>query len=497
MPQPSRTHIFFAIFSLIAGGILGATLYAKNISEAQSVTPPQISKVTVTDLQASSTLINWTTDSNSDSVVTFGISKGLGTAKDPNPSATTHQVILPDLEPATAYFFRVSSADAVGNRSFSATYQFTTPGTQPIPGLSAIQNADQRLLTEKVSEILSKVTDPKALEIIAQKVQAQGEAELTPPRILGEPHIDVATDQATLSWDTDKEANSVINFAAEGQYQSGGSYSRTEGDAGNYTMKHAVTLYGLTPSTVYHFQISSKPSVGPEAHTDDLTFITKSILPQIFGIHLQKVEQDSATLVWSTQVPAGALVEYTNLGTKETKSIGDPSFQLTHTIRLPDLKFRSPYEAVIKARTQSGDEIAGQPVRFTTTKDDTPPIISNVANESTLYPGTDVKVQTIVSWDTDELSACQLFYGEGLAVSAENAQSLSIETGFELKHTQVITEFAPSTVYKFWVECRDRNENKSKSEDFVLFTPDQQKSIIDIILENFQGTFGWIKNIGK
>ena len=38
-------------------------------------------------------------------------------------------------------------------------------------------------------------------------------------------------------------------------------------------------------------------------------------------------------------------------------------------------------------------------------------------------------------------------------------------------------------------------EDGHLSEDFVLFTPEKEKSIIDIILENFEGAFGWIKNI--
>jgi hypothetical protein len=65
------------------------------------------------------------------------------------------------------------------------------------------------------------------------------------------------------------------------------------------------------------------------------------------------------------------------------------------------------------------------------------------------------------------------------------------------EHVRVVTEFLPSTVYKFWVECDDRSDNSERSEDFVLFTPEKEKSIIDIILENFEGTFGWVKNIGK
>jgi hypothetical protein len=60
----------------------------------------------------------------------------------------------------------------------------------------------------------------------------------------------------------------------------------------------------------------------------------------------------------------------------------------------------------------------------------------------------------------------------------------------------VITDFAPATVYQFWLNCTDEaREYRIQSENFVLFTPIQEKNIIDLILENFESTFGWVKNI--
>jgi hypothetical protein len=47
------------------------------------------------------------------------------------------------------------------------------------------------------------------------------------------------------------------------------------------------------------------------------------------------------------------------------------------------------------------------------------------------------------------------------------------------------------------MDCADEAGNTSKSDDFVLITPIKEKNIIDIILENFQGTFGWVNKIGK
>jgi hypothetical protein len=89
-----------------------------------------------------------------------------------------------------------------------------------------------------------------------------------------------------------------------------------------------------------------------------------------------------------------------------------------------------------------------------------------------------------------------MHYSEGLA-GAEDAIETDKNTEPTVDHVRVLTEFRPSTVYKFWVMCEDRSDNETRSEDFVLFTPEKEKSIIDIILENFEGTFGWVKNIGK
>jgi hypothetical protein len=162
------------------------------------------------------------------------------------------------------------------------------------------------------------------------------------------------------------------------------------------------------------------------------------------------------------------------------------------------LEFGTRYQATVFATNEAGDETAGKPFVFITVRDVIPPQISKVTNESTLYPSEDTKVQTIITWQTDEPANCTVSYTQGL-VHDENNQgdSLPTETNPLTDHTQVIVGFAPATVYKFWVICADPSGNESKSDDFVLITPIKEKNIIDIILENFQGTFGWVNKIGK
>ena len=64
-------------------------------------------------------------------------------------------------------------------------------------------------------------------------------------------------------------------------------------------------------------------------------------------------------------------------------------------------------------------------------------------------------------------------------------------------HTQVVVGFAPASVYKFWMVCHDVANNQSQSDDYVLITPTKEQNIVDLILANFQGTFGWVNKIGK
>jgi hypothetical protein len=61
---------------------------------------------------------------------------------------------------------------------------------------------------------------------------------------------------------------------------------------------------------------------------------------------------------------------------------------------------------------------------------------------------------------------------------------------------EVVVDFAPATVYQFYVTCADEAGNSIRSENFVLFTPIQERNIIDLIIENFEATFGWVRNIG-
>lgn len=460
-------------------------------------TPPLLTAVKIGEVTESSAVITWKTDELADSLINFGLDKQYGIVRDPLPNKKNHEIKITGLDSSTSYHFRAISSDPTGNQTITSGFTFTTKGTQNITGISRVQSQEQRALVEKSYALLDKITDPEALALISAKLGDVAKEIVNPPSIISEPRTKVGTDWVEISWHTDKEANSMVSLATESEFSTASSYTFRSGNETDRVMTHLVMIPNLKPATVYHFQVSSRGAVGDAGTSDDAVFTTKSILPQISDVTLKKVEDVSATISWSTNVPTSALIEYKNIQTGEMRSAGVPAFLTNHTVQLKNLAFGASYSAIVKAENEAGDKIQSAPLTFTTIKDEVPPVISRVTNESTLFPGAEAKIQTIVSWDTDELSLCQFSYRQGLATSGNDTEAQGKEVDFATHHVQVVVEFAPSTVYKFWVECSDRSGNRARSEDFVLFTPEKEKSIIDIILENFEGTFGWVKQIGK
>ena len=485
-----RARYFISITILVFGISVAAVLVRRALADAS----PQVTNVTIADVGATSTTVTWTTNVKTDSFVDFSQDTNYCGVRNSGDFTTAHTLVIPNLDPLTAYFFRIRATDAMSNQSFSGDYTFTTTSSLALPNLNKITNPQQQSLAAKAISAIQQVTNPQALSAVAQAVNTQAQANVGPPKILGNPQIDIGTDQATITWNTDQDADGSVYIASEAEYNQNPAvpYPRKETDTNPNGQAHTVTLLGLTPSTTYHYKVSSQGSLGSAGESADLTFETKSLLPSILNPHMSKVEEHDATVSWGTPFPTAGTVTFTNESTRKSLSVGDPALVVTHSVQLTNLVFQTRYAAVITAQNQAGDTVTSQPIYFITTKDVVPPVISQVNNDSTLYPGQDTTVQSIISWQTDEPASCNLSYVSGIVKNSADIVSSTPETGLLLKHVSVITNFSPATVYKYWITCADADNNTTSSEDFVLLTPEQQKSIIDIILQNFQGTFGWL-----
>src|SRR6185436_8772368 len=144
---------------------------------------------------------------------------------------------------------------------------------------------------------LDTLKDKKAIEEVIQKVQEVAADVLRPPAIVGSPKVITDTTGATISWSTDRESDSMVQLGTENAYSASHSdpYSINQGDPNESVTQPEVKVIGLDPSTTYHYIVSSTDSTGLEGQTEDDTFRTKSFLPEIAGVKVVRIQQDSAS----------------------------------------------------------------------------------------------------------------------------------------------------------------------------------------------------------
>lgn len=505
----------FLFQSLVISAVaLFVTLLGVSTVFAQSSdqTAPDISAVQISDVSETSVTISWETDEEADSLVNYGLQPDYGIVRIPVAERTTHSITLDDLEPGRVYYFRVVSADDNGNQGISADYKVQTSGSsQAGDGVGAGNqdsagqgegfvaqpgdgNFGQSRTTNQIIEQINEIIEPQQLQEILNETIKAIEGITEDLTIIGPPTVVPETTTALISWITDREATSEVVFSPTTGFD-GSNFAFSQQSTGGNTTDHEIRLIGLEAFTEYSFQVRSTDTFGITGKSRNFTFKTKASAPDIRNLRVLKVEENAATLAWDTTVPAKALVEYQDQTTGAQSSVGRPTLATTHQMRLADLTLGTRYVAFVTSENSSGDRIRSQPIQFITVRDIAPPIITNVTNESTLFPGSESRIQTIIAWDTDEDAACLMTYQEGAAGGVEPFTIKKEQISYNSKHVEVVVDFAPATVYQFFLTCSDEAGNEVKSENFVLFTPIQEKNIIDLILENFESTFGWVKNI--
>jgi len=118
---------------------LTARYRAVSVRESEA---PHASMVAARGIDASSAAIEWTTDEPAIGIVEYGTSPSLASRTAPSGAlGTNHSVRLSGLQSNTAYYYRVVSTDADGNRAESQTAKFTTAkgAAAPAPAEPSIE----------------------------------------------------------------------------------------------------------------------------------------------------------------------------------------------------------------------------------------------------------------------------------------------------------------------------------------------------------------------
>ena len=225
---------------------------------------------------------------------------------------------------------------------------------------------------------------------------------------------------ATVTWNTDKPANSVLDYGSNNLYGS------NKNDP-TKTTAHSISLTDLNSNTAYHYQAKSADSNNNTASSGDKVFTTKTdtdisppslppsgggggtpptdTTPPIISDIQVSVANTTATITWVTNEPSDSIINYgrnTIYGLNVNKSTQSKE----HSLTLRGLNPITEYHFQIKSADSSNNIVSSNDMTFTTKKeaDKTMPVISNIQVSITDLLAT-------VTWDTGEPATSEINVG--------------------------------------------------------------------------------------
>lgn len=401
-------------------------------------TPPEISSVNTGTITGESAIIKWNTNEEGNSSVSFGITSGTyenGAVNDlvnanVDNYTKSHEVTINNLVPSTKYYYLVRSIDSSGNIGESSEKNFTTKSAANLSGVKAVST--------KLGEV-------------------------------------------AITWQSSKKTTSVVEYGETETYGESKESSAM-------STEHEIIISNLKQSTEYFFMVKGKDGDN-NWYSSQGKFTPKSP-PSISDIEIENVTEHSAKITFATNIATDALITYADISNSDNSgSQGKPELATSHEIELKNLMSGTNYVMVIKVRDEEGNETEDAAQKFTTSKDENPPQIDQVRTDSALAQGD--KVQTIISWTTDEPATAALLYKEGKGGQEKEVKINNSPSS--VSHVAVITVFKTGTVYYFKARSGDQSGNEALSSEYALLTPRRKENIIQVIVNNFYDIFSWTK----
>ena len=373
--------------------------------ETPDLTPPVISNIKVGGVTDRLAVVTWETDEPADGTVEFGTDTSYGRTVSHSGLLRLHELTLTGLNASTTYHFRVRSADGSGNGPMvGADIEFSTlavPDLQP----PAISNVLVQGVTENSATVLWETdeiangrveyglspsygqsfaapgfarqhgitltglspdtqyhlrvlsADPSANTAsgsdLTFRTKKTGGGQDTVAPVISNLQISGATDtMAVVLWDTDELSDSVVEYGNSTAY----GLRATDTVA---VIVHSVILSGLSPNTTYHIRVKSTDTAGngPTVSQDmvfNTTGVPDTVAPVISSIDVINVTTDGATIIWTTNEPASAFVEY-GAGSSYGLNASSATQVLSHSLRITGLKAGTRYHFRITSADASGN----------------------------------------------------------------------------------------------------------------------------------------------
>lgn len=399
---------------------------------------------TVFNISTRKAVVAWTTDRTSDTRVAFGTTSGSYFIEEPSNSnhVTNHILALNNLDPGTRYFYVAKWTDEDGNIGISDESTFETT---PAPTIQSVS----------VPAVTLSSAFVQYTSINAAKVR-------------------IYYGVGSLLTNVLEEETSL----AESVYIS--------------------LLDALEDGTTYNFKINPVDADGFEYEGTVFEFTTVP-RPRISNVTIEEVlgtAQPTVTVTWETNVETSSIVTYHPVGVPDQarNEVNVNHVQGQHVMTLSGLNTQTAYTIIARGIDRYGNEATSDPHTITTAIDTRPPIISNFKVDTSIEtrPGSTERVaQVVVSWDTDEPATSQVEFGEG--TGSVYTQRTQEDTNLKTNHLVILPNMSPSRVYHLRAVSRDDAGNVGVSADLVTITPKATDSAFNLVIQNLQEIFGFLR----
>jgi alpha-L-arabinofuranosidase len=504
-------------FNVTSANSASTTAASSNYTFTTSSSAPVISGVTVVAVNASTTTISWTTDQASTSVLNYGNSTSYGTVAENTSLVTSHSITLANLTPNTVYDFAVTSANSAGTASTSGNYTFAV-GNPPVitniavsalsassatitwttdqatsslvnygttTGYGSTSTVNPALVTSH-SVTLTGLSGGTTYDFDVVSANSVGTYTTSPNGTFttsaGTPVISnvavsaITSTGATITWTTDQSTSSLVNYGTTGTYGSSTTLNTTQ------VTSHSVTLTGLTPSTLYDFDVVSANAGGTSATSGNSSFTTAaSAAPVISNIVVSSITNTGATIAWTTDQASSSQVSYgitTGYGTSTAVST---TLVTSHSVTLTGLTAGTLYDFAVVSANAANISATSVNSTFTTTG---APVISGVAVTSITNTG------ATITWTTDQATSSLVNYGTSVTYSS----STTLNTALLTSHSVTLTGLTPGTLYNFDVVSANGSGTSATSANSTFTTTAAAPVISNVLvsaLTNAGATITW------
>lgn len=257
----------------------------------------------------------------------------------------------------------------------------------------------------------------------------------TPPAITTAPSASVGSFSATVTWETERDADSHVEYGltdALGDEQ--GTIEETE--------EHTVQLAGLDPETKYYYRIRSRDEDGNVALSAIKSFTTLEA-PQISNVEVTEIGLYDALVSWTTNLPLSTGLDY-GLTSEYGSAKLDTSGNLftTHSLELDGLSDSTEYHFRIQGNDAEENLVQSDDYTFETL---TLPRVLSVSWENV------EEGQTRVNWTTNVPTTSEVeYYNEDQAPRTQG------NTVLQSNHSVLLFGLEDATAYDFVVRGRDQ-----------------------------------------